>query len=139
VSGATAVLRACIILLLLASCGEVRQYEVSNQPSASNPIVIGAVQSTFSQAKMPGAPEVSRIRAAHPVSDGDWRMCLRSSDPAHQARYALYFRGYTFVKSQGAVIVDRCGVEDYLPFTPNVAVNATPVGQPTFIGLTAGR
>jgi hypothetical protein len=112
---------------------------VSNPPGASNPIVIRAVQSAFSQAKMPGTPEVSRIRAAHPVSDGDWRMCLRSSDPAHQARYALYFRGYEFVKSQGAVIVDRCGEEDYTPFAPNAAVNATPVGQPIAIGLTAGR
>jgi hypothetical protein len=133
------VLRACIILLLLTSCGEVRQYEVSNPPGASSPIVIRAVQGTFSQAKMPGAPQVSRIRAAHPVSDGDWRMCLRSSDPAHQARYALYFRGYTFVKSQGAVIVDQCGVEDYMPFAPNVAINATPVGQPIVIGLTDRR
>ena len=132
-------LRASIILLLLTSCGEVRQYQVSSPPGASNLIVIRAVQSTFSQAKMPGAPQVSRIRAAHPVSDGDWRMCLRSSDPAHPARYALYFRGYTFVKSQGAVIVDRCGVEDYLPFAPHVAVNATPAGQPTAIGFTAGR
>lgn len=132
-------LRACIILLLLTSCGEVRQYEVSNPPGANNPTVISAVQATFAQAKMPGSPQVSRIRAAHPVSDGDWLMCLRSSDPAHQARYALYFRGYTFVKAQGAVIVDRCGSEDYMPFAPHVAVNATPVGQPTFIGLTASR
>jgi len=88
---------------------------------------------------MPGTPQVSRIRAAHPVSDGDWRMCLRSSDPTHQARYALYFRGYEFVKSQGAVIVDRCGDEDYMPFAPIVAVNAAPVGQPIAIGFTAGR
>jgi hypothetical protein len=133
------VLRAWIFLLLLTSCGRVRQYEVSNPPSANNPIVIGAVQSTFSRAKMPGTPEVSRIRAANPISDGDWRMCLRSSDPAHQTRYALYFRGYDFVKSQGAVIVDRCGDEDYMPFAPNIAVNATPVGQPTAIGFTSSR
>jgi hypothetical protein len=133
------VLRACIFPLLLTSCGEVRQYAVSNPPSANNPIVIGAVQSTFSRANMPGVPEVSRIRAANPISDGDWRMCLRSSDPAHQARYALYFRGYDFVKSQSAVIVDRCSDEDYLPFAPNAAVNATPVGQPTAIGLTSSR
>ena len=132
-------LRACIILLLLTSCGEVRQYEVSNPPGANNPIVIRAVQGAFSQAKMPGTPEVSRIRAANLISEGDWRMCLRSSDPAHQARYALYFRGYDFVKAQGAVIVDRCGDEDYMPFAPNVAISATPVGQPTAIGLTAGR
>ena len=112
---------------------------MSNPPAANNPIVIGAVQSTFSLAKMPGTPEVSRIRAANPVSAGDWRMCLRSSDPAHQARYALYFRGYEFVKSQGAVIVDRCGEEDYMPFTPNVAANPAPVGQPIAIGFTAGR
>jgi len=133
------VLRECIVLLLLTSCGEVRQYEVSNPPGANNPTVIGAVQGTFSQAKMPGTPQVSRIRAAHPVSDGDWRMCLRSSDPAHPARYALYFRGYTFVKSQGAVIVDQCGAEDYTPLAPHVAVNATPAGQPIALGLTAGR
>lgn len=132
-------LRVCIILLLLTSCGEVRQYEVSNPPGTNNPVVIRAVQTTFSQAKMPGAPEVSRIRAAHPVSDGDWRMCLRSSDPAHQPRYALYFRGYTFVKSQSAVIVDQCGAEDYTPLAPHVAVNATPASQPIALGLTAGR
>jgi hypothetical protein len=127
------------MLLLLTSCGDVRPYEVSNPPGAGNPIVIRAVQSTFSQAKMPGTPQVSRIRAANPVSVGDWRMCLRSSDPAHQARYTLYFRGYEFVKSQGAVIVDRCGDEDYMPFAPNLAINAAPVGQPIAIGFTAGR
>src|SRR6266496_610637 len=128
-----------MILLLLTSCGDVRPYEVSNPPGASNPVVIRAVQSAFSLAKMPGTPEVSRIRAANPVSDGDWRICLRSSDHAHQARYALYFRGYEFVKSQGAVIVDHCGDEDYMPFAPNVALNSAPVGQPIAIGFTAGR
>jgi hypothetical protein len=82
---------------------------------------------------------VSRIRAANLISDGDWRMCLRSSDPSHQARYALYFRGYDFVKSQSAVIVDRCGDEEYVPFAPNVAAASAPAGQPVAIGLTAGR
>jgi hypothetical protein len=133
------VLRACIILLLLTSCGEVRPYQVSNPPAASNPIVIRAVQNAFSEAKMPGTPQVSRIRAAHPVSPGDWRMCLRSSDSTHQARYALYFRGYEFVKSQGAVIVDRCGDEDYMPFAPDVAAGSAPVSQPIAIGFTATR
>jgi hypothetical protein len=133
------VLRACIILLLLTSCGDVRPYQVSNPPGANNPIVVRAVQSTFSQAKMPGTPEVSRIRAANPISDGDWRMCLRSSDPAYPARYTLYFRGYEFVKSQGAVIVDRCGDEEYTPFVPNVAASSAPVGQPIAIGFAAGR
>jgi hypothetical protein len=131
--------RACIILLLLTSCGDVRPYEISNPPGANNPVVIRAVQGAFSQTKMPGTPEVSRIRAANLISEGDWRICLRSSDPSHQTRYALYFRGYDFVKAQSAVIVDRCGDEDYLPFAPNVAVDSAPVGQPVTIGLTAKR
>jgi hypothetical protein len=87
---------------------------------------------------MPGTPEVTKIGPAHPVSAGDWRLCLRSSDPAHEPRYTLYFQGYTLVKWQTAVVVDRCWEDEYAAVVPDVTGYA-PAGLPIVIDRAAMR
>ena len=137
--GAAVVFRACVILLLLTSCGSVAPYQRSNPPDASSSLVASTVRRVFTETKMPGTPQISRIYPANPVSPGDWLMCLRSSDPSDRLRYALYFTGFTFVQAQRAVIVDRCDEQSYLPFVADVPTGPALTGQPIEIRRTAER
>jgi hypothetical protein len=74
------------------------------------------------------------VRPAHPVSPGDWLVCLRSSDAQHRLRYALYFNGFTFVRSQIAVIADRCDAEDYVSFVADAVIGEPLRGRPMLLG-----
>jgi hypothetical protein len=135
--GAAAVFRACVILLLLTSCAGVAPYQRSNPPQASSPLVTSNVRAIFAQVKMPGTPQISGIFPAHPISPGDWLVCLRSSDTADRVRYALYFTGYTLVQVQRAVVVDRCDERSYSPLMADIPTGPAPTGQPIAIGRTA--
>jgi hypothetical protein len=124
-------LRALIVVLAClaaGACSGVLPYERSNAPTSTDRLVLDAVRKAFVEAKLPGTPEVSQVRAAHPVSPGDWLVCLRSSDAKDRSRYALYFTGFTYVKSQLASLVDRCDEDMYLPFADGMAANLP--GQP---------
>lgn len=104
------------LCLAMAACSTV-PYETSLAPAANDPVVSSAVRATFTASKLPGTPQISRVKPAHPISRGDWVVCLRSSDLAATSRYALYFTGSTFVYSQLAVQVDACEDEMYTPLT----------------------
>jgi hypothetical protein len=84
-------------------------------------VVSEAVRRAFAEAKLPGTPQVSRIRAAHPVSPGDWLLCMRSSDAGQPLHYAIYFTGSIHVRSQLAALVDHCDEDAYLPFVQGSA------------------
>jgi len=103
------------LCLLIVGCSGT-PYLRSNPPDANSLLVRQTIGKVFAEIKLRGTPEVSQIRPAHPVSRGDWVLCLRSSDPTQQLRYAIYFTGFTFVYAQMAVLVDRCDEETYLPF-----------------------
>jgi hypothetical protein len=118
---AFAVMLAC---LGAGACSVVLPYERSNAPVLTDRVVSQAVRAAFAEAKLPGAPEVSQIRAAHPVSPGDWLLCLRSSEARQQRlHYALYFTGSVYVRSQLAALVDRCDDDTYLPFVERTVGN----------------
>ena len=119
---------------LLTSCVEVGTYRRSGPPDAGSPVVTRAIRQAFAEAKLPGTPQVSRVRPAHPVSPGDWLVCLRSNDAQHRLRYALYFTGFTFVRSQIAVIADRCDEEDYVSFVADAAIEEPLRGRPMLLG-----
>jgi hypothetical protein len=68
----------------------------------------------LAEMKLPGKPMVSKLRAAHPVSPGDWIVCLRSNLPEQKLTYALYFTD-KYILSQAAVQVDQCFQETYAP------------------------
>jgi len=121
---AFAVVVAC---LGAGACSGVLPYERSNAPGPTDRVVAQAVRSAFAEAKLSGTPEVSPIRAAHPVSPGDWLVCLRSSDTRQRRlHYAIYFTGSTHVRSQLAALVDRCDDDTYLPFVDGGARVAGP-------------
>ena len=98
------------------ACSGVLPYTRSNAPALTDRAVASAIRFAFAEAKLPGAPEVSPIRPAHPVSPGDWLLCLRSSDAKQPLRYAIYFTGSIHVRSQLAALVDGCDDDVYLPF-----------------------
>jgi hypothetical protein len=119
---AFAVVLAC---LGAGACSVVLPYERSNAPMPGDHVVSEAVRRAFAEAKLPGAPEVSQIRAAHPVSPGDWLLCMRSSDAAGQRlHYAIYFTGSIHVRSQLAALVDRCDEDTYLPLAQGSATTS---------------
>ena len=117
-----------LICLIAGACSA--PYVLSPPPLSRDPLVTGAIQRTFAEAKLRGTPQVTPLRAAHAVSPGDWLMCLRSSDPADRSRYAIYFTANKFVRSQLAVVVDRCDEESYLPFIDPALLQA-PAPAPT--------
>src|SRR5438105_512635 len=101
--------RAVVLCVGLGACAVAR-----TTPEAPNEAIIAAaVKTVFAETKLPGTPEISRIRAAHVVSPGDWIVCLKSSDPEKSLRYALFFTD-KFVASKLAALVDRCDEETYL-------------------------
>ena len=106
-------MRACLAFfcLGLASCAAVPR-TLSRPPTDA--AIVASVRAAFTEAKFPGTPEASKLRAAHPVSPGDWLVCLKSSTPDQRLRYALYFND-KFVKSQLAVQIDECDRETYVP------------------------
>ena len=110
------------LCLAVAACSMV-PYETSSAPTVNDPVVSSAVRAVFSESKLPGTPQISQIKAAHPVSRGDWVVCLRSSDLAGRGRYALYFTGSKLVHSQLAVQVDACDDEMYAPLTGDRAAS----------------
>jgi hypothetical protein len=67
----------------------------------------------FQKTKLPGNPQVSALREASGPQPGDWIACVKSDAPDQTARYAIFFRNNEVVASRRAVIIDKCGGDDY--------------------------
>ena len=67
----------------------------------------------FQKTKLPGNPQVSVLREASGPQPGDWIACVKSDAPDQTARYAIFFRNNEVVASRRAVIIDKCGGDDY--------------------------
>lgn len=104
------------VALVLAGCA-------SNQTTDEKPVsdppgeqaLLANAQNVYKAVKMPGTPLLSPVRRAHPIAPGDWIVCLRSDDPAWTRTMALFFTGAAMVEFRGAVAVDDCGNETYMP------------------------
>jgi len=109
-------LLAAAVSLAVGACSGV-PYQLSEAPKFSDPAVSGIVRTVFTESKLPGTGLISQIKAAHPISRGDWLLCMKSNDPAQTRRYALYFVGNKLVHWQLAAQVDACEDEAYSPVT----------------------
>ena len=69
----------------------------------------------FVALKLPGSPEMSRLRPAHPSSLADWMFCLRSDADDIPRNYALFMRKGTPISYRLAVQVDGCAQERFEP------------------------
>jgi hypothetical protein len=63
------------------------------------------------------APEVSPVRAAHPLAPGEWIVCLKSGAADQRLRYAMFFKK-TYVQSRIAIAADGCAGETYSVVVP---------------------
>ena len=104
------------LCVAVAACSGV-PYQPSEAPKFSDPAVSGIVRIVFTESKLPGTGLISQIKPAHPISRGDWVLCMKSNDPAQTRRYALYFIGNKLVHWQLAAQVDACEDESYSPIT----------------------
>jgi hypothetical protein len=111
-------MRAIAFLLLgfgVAACAS-GPYTPSPAPDLADPVVVNLIRKAFAETKLPGTMQITRPRAAHLVSPGDWLICMRSSDRSAPLLYAVYFNGGMFVTSRMAVVIDRCEQETYAGF-----------------------
>jgi hypothetical protein len=67
----------------------------------------------FRKTKLPGNPQVSAVREALGPQPGDWMVCVRSDEPGQTAKYAVFFRNNEVVAARAAVVIDKCGGDDY--------------------------
>jgi hypothetical protein len=78
-------------------------------------VIASTIRNVFAENKLPGAPEVSPIRATEPPEPGDWIICLRSTAPGQPLLYAIFFADNKYVSSRIAVGIDHCDKETYTP------------------------
>jgi hypothetical protein len=110
-----------ILLCLTASgCAGFNASDSPLQPRAALPPPEGTklvelVSAAFKTAKLPGAPEVSPVRAAHDTQWGDWTFCIKSSDSDQLPKYAVLINDNTISEVRSLVLIDGCDKETYHP------------------------
>jgi hypothetical protein len=78
-------------------------------------VVTRAAVAAFAKLKLPGSPEMSPLRPAHPSSLADWMFCLRSDADDIPRFYALFVRNNDIVNYRLAVQIDGCARERFEP------------------------
>ncbi len=73
------------------------------------------VNAAFKTAKLPGAPEVSPVRAAHDAQWGDWIFCIKSNDSDQLPKYAVLISNNAILEVRSFVLIDGCDKETYHP------------------------
>jgi hypothetical protein len=104
------------LCVAVGACSGV-PYQPSQAPKTSDRVVQDTARVIFAESKLPGTALTSQIKAAHPISRGDWVLCVKSSDPAQTRRYAIYFTDGKMVHWQLAAQIDACEDETYAPAT----------------------
>ncbi len=113
-----------MLALLLGACAFTEFDAPSGGNAAQRPEIAPLatrVQEIFKSLKLPGAPEISAIREAHPLALADWIMCLRSDAPDQRQTYALLIRESKIGAYRTAVGIDQCDGDDYAPLHKVVA------------------
>ncbi len=72
------------------------------------------VSAAFKTANLPGAPEVSPVRAAHDTQWGDWVFCIKSNKD-ESPKYAVLINNNTISEVRSFVSIDGCDKETYRP------------------------
>jgi hypothetical protein len=96
--------------LLLSACSFVE----ASSPAPELPALAAKMEEVFKSLKLPGSPEVSALRAAHPLSPTPWIVCLRSDAEEDRRAYALFVRDDAIVQHRLAVLIDQCEKETFV-------------------------
>jgi hypothetical protein len=114
--------RLALVMILAAfaaagcSVGEFGSPQLPLPPSPPDMVVVTkAAAGIFTALKLPGSPEISPPRPAHPSSLVDWMLCLRSDADDIPRNYALFVRNNTVVTHRLAVQIDGCARETFQP------------------------
>jgi hypothetical protein len=109
-----------LLLVAVAATGcAVSDLGAPQSPLPSNPpnldVVAKAAVELFTKLKLPGSPEMSPLRPAHPSSLADWMFCLRSDADDIPRNYAVFVRNNDIVNYRLAVQIDACVRERFEP------------------------
>src|SRR5262245_59541161 len=111
-------LAVLLLVLVVAGC-TLGDYGPLHPPLPSNPPDLDRVSKAaigiFTKLKLPGSPEMSRLRPAHVSSPADWMFCLRSDADDIPRNYALFVRNNDIVDYRLAVQIDACAAEQFDP------------------------
>lgn len=101
------------ICVLAASCSLLER-SPRPEPSAAPSItaaIVGA-RAAAKERKLPEPIEMTAARQAHPLSPGDWVLCVKSSAP-DSAAHAVFFNADAVKGSRRAVQIDPCWNHSY--------------------------
>lgn len=109
-----------ILCLAASGCAGLNASDSPPQPLAAlqppdGKILAELVRSAFKKAELPGAPEVSPVRAAHDAQWGDWVFCIKSSGSEQLPKYAVLVSDDTILEIRSFVMIDGCDKETYHP------------------------
>ena len=86
------------------------------EPDSADVILLAEkIDKIFPTLKLPGAPEISRVRRTEAVSLANWIICLRNNVPENSRTYAIYVKKNEIVDYRLAVLMDRCEQESFVP------------------------
>jgi hypothetical protein len=112
-----------MVLIAVAAAGcSIGDVSPALSPLPPNPpdmqVVNKEATALFAAMKLPGSPEMSRLRPAHPSTLADWMFCLRSDADDIPRDYALFLRNGVLLNYRLAVQVDGCAQEKFEPMAP---------------------
>jgi hypothetical protein len=101
-----------LVSLFIAGCSSVdeRTYTRSMPPSTQK--VIESAKYAAAEAKLAAPIEMTPLQEAHPVSPGEWVVCIKSMTPESR-RYAIFFNAEAHKATRLAVQIDPCWAEGY--------------------------
>ena len=131
-SAGTAVLRALLALMLLASpgCTQIAQpSEVAAPPEQPAYASVAAKYFTSTMADRTSFEnfEISGLRWVHGLKGWSWLACVHFVDHGHLRTYALFMQNDAVIDGRYAVQSDSCGLQAYTPFDVVTGV----LGRPT--------
>jgi hypothetical protein len=113
---ATALIAAAVAACSIGDVGPALPPLPPNPPDMA--VVNSEAARIFGVLKLPGSPELSRLRPAHPTALSEWIVCLRSDADDLPRNYALFLRNGALYGYRLAVQIDGCAQEQYEPLPP---------------------
>ena len=113
---ATALIAVALAACSIGDVGPVLPPLPPNPPDMA--VVNSEAARIFGVLKLPGSPELSRLRPAHPNTLAEWMFCLRSDADDLPRDYALFLRNNALLNYRLAVQIDGCAREKYESLPP---------------------